>query len=53
MQAPQDVRKNFIDILSDTAEQQAARPSSRSLTNSILAFIASLWPRSRSTSRKR
>jgi hypothetical protein len=47
MLSPQDNRKNFIDILSDTAEPQRARPSSKSLTNSLLAFIASLWPRSR------
>ena len=49
MQAPRDVRKNFIDILSDSAEQQGARPPSRSLANSVLALIAWLWPRSRGT----
>jgi len=47
MQSPQNVRKNFIDILSETAEQQGARPQGRSLTTSVLAFIASLWPLSR------
>ncbi|WP_156927872.1 hypothetical protein [Bradyrhizobium sp. Tv2a-2] len=46
MPSPQNVRKNFIDILGDTAEQQGTRPQGRSLTNRVLAFIAALWPRS-------
>jgi capsular polysaccharide biosynthesis protein len=47
MQSSRDARKNFIDILSEAAEQQAPRVQARSLTNRVLAFIASLWPRSR------
>jgi hypothetical protein len=53
MQSPQNVRKNFIDLLSDTAEQQGARPQGRSLTNRVLAFIAALWPRSRGANQTR
>jgi hypothetical protein len=55
MQAPQginqDIKKNFIDLVSEASEEQGARPSrpvsSRLLTKSVLALIASVWPRRR------
>ena len=45
MQSPQEKRKNFIDILSDSAEPQRAHALGRSLTSNVIAFIGSLWAR--------
>ena len=49
MQSPPNKTKNFIDILSESAEPPRARPSRGSLTSSVLALIASLWPGLRGT----
>ena len=50
MQAPQDVKKNFIDLVSEAAEEQGLRPSRQSPgkpeRKGILALISAAWPRS-------
>ena len=54
MQAPQDVKKNFIALVTETIEEHEARlsrPVPRGLlAKLILALTAAIWPRSRSAS---
>lgn len=54
MQAPQNVRKNFIALVSETAEEREVRVPrpvpSGFLTKAIRALAAAIWPRSRKAS---
>ena len=54
MQAPQNVKKNFIALVTETIEEHEARlsrPVPRGLlAKLILALTAAIWPRSRRAS---
>lgn len=53
MQAPPKVRKNFIALVSESAEEHDAlsRPAPRGLlAKAIFALAAVIWPRSRDAS---
>jgi hypothetical protein len=49
MQVPQTIKKNFIALLNEAAEEPGAHQSlltsGRPLTRSLLALIAALWRR--------
>jgi hypothetical protein len=54
MQAPQTIKKNFIALLNEAAEEPGVHPSrptsGRPLTRSVLALIAALWRRAHGAS---
>jgi hypothetical protein len=53
MQAPPKVRKNFIALVSETAEEHEPRragPASGGLLAKAILALAAIWPRSRDAS---